>query len=58
MGKERIALLMETICATGIRVSEVKYITAEECPGEQVPQVMREHLGRGDSAVQRLACTL
>ena len=29
MGKERIALLMETICATGIRVSEVKYITAE-----------------------------
>mgnify|MGYP005811284231 CR=1 FL=1 len=28
-GKERLALLMETICATGIRVSEVKYITAE-----------------------------
>ncbi len=25
----RIALLMETICATGIRVSEVKYITVE-----------------------------
>ena len=28
-GKERLALLMETICATGIRVSEVSYITAE-----------------------------
>lgn len=28
-GKERLMLLMETICATGIRVSEVKYITAE-----------------------------
>lgn len=29
MGKTRLALLMETICATGIRVSEVKYITVE-----------------------------
>lgn len=29
VGKERLALLMETICATGIRVSEVKYITVE-----------------------------
>lgn len=28
-GKTRLALLMETICATGIRVSEVKYITLE-----------------------------
>ena len=28
-GKERLALLMEAICATGIRVSEVKYITVE-----------------------------
>lgn len=28
-GKERLALLMETICATGIRVSELKYITME-----------------------------
>lgn len=26
-GKERLSLLMETICATGIRVSEVRYIT-------------------------------
>lgn len=32
-GKERLALLIETICATGIRVSEVCYITLEaaEC---------------------------
>lgn len=28
-GKQRLVLLMETICATGIRVSEVKYITVE-----------------------------
>ncbi len=29
MGRERLALLMETICATGIRVSEAQYITVE-----------------------------
>lgn len=28
-GQERLALLMETICATGIRVSEVQYMTVE-----------------------------
>ena len=28
-GRGRLSLLMETICATGIRVSEVRYITAE-----------------------------
>lgn len=28
-GRERLVLLMETICSTGIRVSEVKYITVE-----------------------------
>ncbi len=28
-GRERLALVMETICATGIRVSEVKYVTVE-----------------------------
>lgn len=27
--QERLALLMETICATGIRVSEVRYLTVE-----------------------------
>lgn len=29
LGRDRLALLMETICSTGIRVSEVKYITVE-----------------------------
>ena len=29
LGRERLELLMETICATGIRVSEVRYITVE-----------------------------
>lgn len=29
LGRDRLWLLMETICATGIRVSEVKYITVE-----------------------------
>lgn len=28
-GQNRLSLLMETICATGIRVSEVRYITVE-----------------------------
>lgn len=28
-GKERLGLLMEAMCATGIRVSEVRYITVE-----------------------------
>ena len=28
-GQERLSLLMETICGTGIRVSEVQYITVE-----------------------------
>ncbi len=28
-GRKRLSLLLETICATGIRVSEVRYITAE-----------------------------
>ena len=27
LGKDRLALLIETICATGIRVSELRYIT-------------------------------
>ena len=29
LGRDRLALMMETICATGVRVSEVKYITVE-----------------------------
>lgn len=29
LGKERLALVMETICATGVRVSELCYLTVE-----------------------------
>lgn len=29
LGRERLALLMETICATGVRVSEIRYLTVE-----------------------------
>ena len=29
LGKERLSLLMESICGTGIRVSEVQYLTVE-----------------------------
>ena len=28
-GQGRLALIMETLCATGIRVSELRYITVE-----------------------------
>lgn len=28
-GRERLALLMESICSTGIRVSEVRYLTVD-----------------------------
>ena len=31
LGKERLALVMETICATGVRVSELRYLTVEAC---------------------------
>jgi len=36
LGKGRLALLMELICATGIRVSEVKYITVEAAQSGRV----------------------
>lgn len=36
IGKERLALLIETICATGIRVSEARYITVEAADAGQV----------------------
>lgn len=36
-GNERLSLLLQTICATGIRVSELKYITVEAvCAGRAV----------------------
>lgn len=33
LGRERLALLMEAICASGIRVSEVPYLTVEAAGG-------------------------
>ena len=35
LGRDRLALLIETICATGIRVSEVRYITVESARAGQ-----------------------
>lgn len=35
-GQQRLALLMETICATGIRVSEVRYITVDAAKAGRV----------------------
>ena len=35
MGKERLELLMEAICSTGIRVSEVQYLTVEAARNRQ-----------------------
>ena len=40
-GKEQIAFLMETMCSTGIRVSEVKYITAEAVEAGQTDIEMK-----------------
>lgn len=45
-GKERLALLMETICATGIRVSEIQYITVEAAQKRQT-QIMLKGKIRG-----------
>lgn len=41
LGKKQLALLMETICSTGIRVSEVKYITAEAAEAGQTDIEMK-----------------
>ena len=38
LGRDRLALVMETICATGIRVGEVPYITVEAA-GTGVAQI-------------------
>ena len=44
LGRERLALLMETICSTGIRVSEVRYITVEAASaGRDIPQGQDTH---------------
>ena len=44
LGRERLALLIETICATGIRVSEVKYITVEAARAGQTTIALKGKL--------------
>lgn len=39
--RERLALLLETICATGIRVSEVQYITVEAARAGRVDVALK-----------------
>ena len=41
LGKDRLALLMESICATGIRVSEVRYLTVEAARAGQAEIVLK-----------------
>lgn len=44
LNRERLALLIETICATGIRVSEVKYITVEAAQAGQTTIALKGKL--------------
>ena len=46
-GRERLVLLLETICSTGIRVSEVKYITVEALK-----------LGKAEISLKGKICTI
>lgn len=41
LGRERLELLIETICATGIRVSEVRYITVEAARSGQAEVALK-----------------
>ncbi|MDO4481772.1 MAG: tyrosine-type recombinase/integrase [Bacillota bacterium] len=41
LGKNRLALIMETICSAGIRVSEVQYITVEAARSGQAEIFMK-----------------
>ena len=55
-GQERLCLLMESICATGIRVSEVKYLHRRGSgPGEggNLPQGENPHHPHPGEAVQK-----
>ena len=45
LGRDRLALLIETIGATGIRVSEVKYITVEAARKGKAEIALREKFG-------------
>ncbi|MFQ8760866.1 MAG: site-specific integrase [Intestinimonas sp.] len=48
-GKERLALLMEAICATGVRVSEVKYLSVEAGPADRA-EISLKRQDTGDPA--------
>lgn len=41
LGRERFAMLIETMCATGIRVSEVRYITVESAKNGMTENSMK-----------------
>jgi len=56
-GKERLALLMETICATGIRVSEVKYITVETAKNARTDISLKGKI-RSILLTKKLCCKL
>lgn len=40
-GRGRLALLMESMCSTGIRVSEVRYLTVEAARGGQAQVILK-----------------
>lgn len=52
LGRDRLALLIETICATGIRVSEVRYITVEAARAGQTTIALKgapDHPAAGEA---------
>lgn len=50
VGKRRLFLLMDTICATGIRVSEVEYVTVEAARADiQLKGEIRTILSAGEA---------
>lgn len=57
-GRERLALLMESICATGIRVSEVEHLTVGSSPGWQggdQPKGKDPHHSHSQQAAEKTA---
>ena len=46
MGKERLALMMETICGIGLRVSELRYITVEAARAREAEISMKGKVRR------------
>ena len=48
MGREKIALIMETICAAGIRVSELRYVTVEAARAGQATVSLKGKIRSGE----------